>query len=139
MGVGAVTGGIGGRLANNASKALITSATAVRETAKAGAAANVIGSAVGSVSNGEAPEAGKMAVAGAAGAIGSGAGAKLGNAPTARLESMSRAGGISGLVADTTRAAAVGRATEASTSTGQVLADAAAAAVQQKVEQKINP
>ncbi|HZW17722.1 MAG TPA: hypothetical protein VFF71_02810 [Luteimonas sp.] len=50
---------------------------------------------------------------------------------------MSDAGGIAGHVADTTRAAGVGRATEASTSFGQVSVDAAAAAAQTKVEQEL--
>lgn len=137
MAVGAVTGGIGGRLATNAAKGKIRTSTAVRETAKVGGAANAAGSRAASVANGEAPDAVEMAVAGVAGAAGGMAGARIGNASTARLERMADAGGIPGRVADATRAAGVGRATEASTSFGQVTVDAAAAAVQAEVEQEL--
>lgn len=108
-----------------------------KETAKASGVANVIGSGVASGANGEAPDAAEMVVARVSGAAGGVAGARIGNAPTARLERMAESGGLAGHVADTTRAAGVGRATEASTSFGQVSADAVASAAQAKVEQEL--
>jgi RHS repeat-associated protein len=143
MAVGSVTGGLGGKLATTAARGQIASSVAVRETAKAGAAANAIGSGAASMANGELPSASAMGVAAAAGGIGSFAGAKLGNAPTEKLERMAQspigeASGIGGHVANATRAVAIGRSTEVSISAGQVMIDASASALHKKAEKEIH-
>lgn len=138
--VGAVTGGLGGKLATNAMKGSITAASAVKQTAAAGAAASAIGNGVKSLANGEAPSAGDMAGAAGAGALGSGAGAKLGVSAAAKLDRMSKGGGVAANVADSTRSTYVGAGVPASTSAGQGMAsqaaDVTAAAAETRMKEK---
>lgn len=139
--VGAVTGGVGGRLATSAAKGAITTATAVKRTAAVGGVTSASGSAAQSLLNGEVPGPKNVAISGAVGTLTVGVGAKIGNAPIAKLEKMADAGGLAENIANTTRTAITGRAAESTTSTlqkaGQVVVDAVAAPAQQKIEDQL--
>lgn len=139
--VGAVTGGFAGNLAKSAATGVITTSTAVKETAKVAFSTGVAGSAAKSAVNGEAPDAKKMALGGAANAVGSAVGAKIATAGAAKLEAMAKAGGIQGHIAQATQSKVFPDAAEAATATtgeaGKVTADAAAASAEAALSEEI--
>ncbi|HEY8942149.1 MAG TPA: RHS repeat-associated core domain-containing protein [Cellvibrio sp.] len=139
--VGAVTGGFAGAMAKSAAVGTITASTAVKETAKFGFVAGVTGSAVKSTANGEAPDGKKMALYGAANAVGSAVGSKIANASAAKLDAMGKAGGIQAHIAHTTQSKVFPEAAEAAVAitgeAGQVGANVAAAAAETIIDEKI--
>lgn len=139
--VGAVTGGLGGRLATQAAKGTITTGRAAVQTGKAGGAASVLGSGAKDVANGEAPDGVKMAVSGAIGGAASGAGARIGSSSVANLEraAASSSPGAPNIASTTQSALRVG---EVSTTVGQASAqvgvDAAAGALDKAAETELD-
>lgn len=112
-GTGAITAGVGSAAALAAARGAITVTRAVATTAAAGAATGSAGSVVQDLANGEQPSVTKTVAAGALGAVGAGAGARLSLAPLATLENMGSKGlpSVATHIADTTRSAIVGPAT----------------------------
>ena len=143
-GVGAITGGVGGRLAASAATRTISVGEAVAGTAATGGAANGVGSVVGDVANGESVSVTKAVVATGVGAITAGVGAKLVLSPTSQLSKMADAKvnapqGIGNHVAEQTNKMNTGKAAvvAGTSSSGQQAAtaiDAAGGAAQKKIE-----
>lgn len=141
MAVGAVTGGLGGRLATQAAKGAITAGRAAVQTGKAGAAASALGSGAKDVANGKAPDGAKMAASGAVGGLAAGAGARIGLSSVSSLEraAASSAPGGPNIASTTQSALRVGEVTTtAGQATAQVGVDAAAGVVDKKVEQRLD-
>lgn len=119
--VGAITGGIGGRLATQALKGTISATRAVATTAAVGGVANGAGVVVSNTIDGQATTATEALVAVTGGALGAGAGAKFANRFASHLDELSASGGLSPLISSTTRPAYFGAATEARVSFSEAL------------------
>jgi RHS repeat-associated protein len=118
--VGAVTGGVGGLLAKGAARGAISAGEAIAATASTGGIANGIATATTNPN----ATAGEIATSMVLGAAGAGAGAKIANKAVSKLESMSKAGGIPGHIASTTRTGGdVAGKTSAGAELGKVAAD----------------
>ena len=135
--VGMVTGGVGGNLAKNAAQGVISASRATAQTAAVGGVTSMAGEVGVAMANGEAPDPAQVAIAGVVGALGSGVGARIGNARTAELESMGGAGGMAAHVAGATQPSFTGRGAETIVSGTQraaiVVTDIATTAAQKRV------
>ncbi len=139
--VGAVTGGLGGRLATQAAKGAMTTGRAAVQTGKAGGAASALGSGAKDVANGEAPDGVKMAVSGAIGGAASGAGARIGLSSVSNLEraAVSATPGASNIASTTQSALRVGEVTTTGgQASAQVGVDAAAGALDKAAERQVD-
>ena len=138
--VGAVTGGLGGRLGTQAAKGAISTGRAALQTAKAGGAASAIGSGASDVANGQAPDAGKMVASGTVGFVAAGTGSQVGLSGVAKLDRMaaSSAPGAPNMAAATQSALRTG---EVTTTAGQGVAEvgvnAAAAGADKVIEDRM--
>ncbi|WP_236621733.1 RHS repeat-associated core domain-containing protein, partial [Luteimonas huabeiensis] len=139
--VGAVTGGLGGRLATQAARGTITAGQAAIQTGMAGGAASALGSGAKDIANGEAPDGVKMAVSGAIGGAASGAGARIGLSSVSNLEraAASSSPGAPNIASTTQSALRVGEvATTGGQASAQIGVDAAAGAVDKAVETQLD-
>ncbi|WP_462168140.1 RHS repeat-associated core domain-containing protein [Pseudoalteromonas lipolytica] len=125
--VGAVTGGVGGRLASSAAKGTMSVSNAVATTASVGGTASGAGAVVAGELNGKSATAGQVGAAVVGGTLGAGAGAKIATGFAKTLEK--GFGGLNSAISSTTRSGMVGDTVEAGTSavqrTGEVAAEAA--------------
>lgn len=139
--VGAVTGGLGGRAAIQASKGLLSTASAVSQTAKVGAATSSLGSGAKDLLNGDSPDATKMIASGAVGGLSSSIGSRIGLARITALEKAARSSAPGGPnIASTTRS--VLRPGEipvsATQASGQQGVDISAGLVDDRIERWLN-
>ncbi|WDE08087.1 RHS repeat-associated core domain-containing protein [Thalassomonas viridans] len=125
--VGAVTGGIGGRLASSAAKGTMSVSNAVTTTASVGGTASGVGAVVAGELNGQSATASEVGAAVVGGALGSGAGAKIATGFAKTLEK--GFGGLNSAISSTTRSGMIGDTVETGTSalqrTGEAVAKAA--------------
>ena len=109
--VGAVTGGVGARLAIRAADGAIAATAATAGTAAIGGLANGVGTLASDFASG-----GETSIADAAvsvgGALSAGIGAKVANKAVAALNRQERMGGMAETIADTTRTSMGRRAGE---------------------------
>ena len=136
--VGAVTGGIGGRLATQAIKGTISASKAVKTTAAVGGAANGVGVVVSNAVDGKATTITEAAVAVAGGAVGAGAGAKVANRVASKLDNLSKSSNLGQGIAETTRSSFGGGAGEIGSSTGETAGVAVAEAAANIAQEEIN-
>jgi hypothetical protein len=136
--VGAITGGVGGRLATQALQGTISASRAVATTAAAGGAANGVGTVASNAIDGKATTATGAAVAVAGGAAGAGAGAKIANQVASKLDNLGKSSGLGQHVADTTRISYGGGAAEKGASLGEGLGNAGVEAAANIAQKKLN-
>ncbi|WP_295033562.1 RHS repeat-associated core domain-containing protein [Shewanella sp.] len=124
--VGAVTGGIGGRLANSAIRTMSVS-NAITTTASVGGTASGFGAVVAGELNGEPATVSEIGAAMIGGALGSGAGAKLATGFAKTLEK--GFGSMNSAISSATKSGIVGNTVGAGTSlvqkSGEIAAEAA--------------
>ncbi|ADN75521.1 ParB-like nuclease domain protein [Ferrimonas balearica DSM 9799] len=125
--VGAVTGGLGGRLASSAVKGTMTVGDAVVTTASIGGTASGVGAIVAGELNGTPATAGQVGAAVVGGTLGAGAGAKLASSFANTLNK--GFGALNNSVSSTTRSGMVGDTVESGASaiqrSGEIAAEAA--------------
>lgn len=140
-GVGAVTGGVSAFAARAAVSGTITATRAVTVTALAGGAANGVGKVVEGEVNQKAASSKEVAISVAAGIAGSGTGAKIGMAATAKLETMAAQTSLTGTIGRTTQDAIQkgGKITEGSTSAMNKIGELSSDAASNYAEKKANP
>ena len=136
--VGAVTGGIGGRLATQAVKGTISASKAVTTTAAVGGAANGVGTVASNAIDGKATTATEAAVAVAGGAVGAGAGAKIANRVASKLDNLSNSSNLGQGIADATRSSYGGGAGEIGSSAGETAGAAATEAAANLAQKELN-
>ncbi|ACE84971.1 RHS repeat-associated core domain-containing protein [Cellvibrio japonicus] len=140
--VGAVTGGIGGRLATQALQGTISASKAVATTAAVGGTANGVGTVASNAIDGKATTATEAAVVVAGGAAGAGAGAKIANQVASKLDNLGKSSGLGQHISDTTRASYGGGAGEAGTTIGQNIGttaiDAASTTIQKELNERLS-
>jgi len=125
--VGAVTGGIGGRLASSAAKGTMSVGNAITTTASVGGTASGVGAVVGGELNGQSATATQVGAAVVGGALGSGAGAKLATGFAKTLQK--GFGGMNSQVASSTRSGMIGDAVATGSSGVQKVGEVAAEAI----------
>ena len=136
--VGAVTGGVGGRLATQALKGSITASRATATTAAAGGAASGVGAVTSNAVDGKATTPTQAAVAVAGGAAGAGAGAKIANRVASKLDNLSKSSNLGQGIADTTRSSYGGGAGEIGSSAGETAGTAATEAAANLAQKELN-
>lgn len=136
--VGAVTGGVGGRLATQALQGTISTTRAVATTAAAGGAANGVGTVASNAVDGKATTATEAGVAVAGGAAGAGVGAKMATQVASKLDDLAKSSNLGQHIADTTRASYGGGAAEGGASLGEGLGNAAAEAAANIAQKELN-
>jgi len=140
--VGLVTGGVGGRLASNAAKGVITSPQAVRGTAAVSGVASGVGSVTGDAIKGDEVDLKKASVSAGFGVLGGLYGGKTANAATAKLEDMAQKGGVPAHIAETTNSSLIGKSAEKTVSAGQAIAESVPSLglsiIQKNTEQELN-
>lgn len=141
-GVGAaITGGIGGKLAQQAIQGTISASTAIVRTGMVGAVAGGLGSAATDVVNGQKVSGAKMVTGAIGGAVGAMIGAKIDNVAATTIGQMARSGGVMDHVASATRPSvnfgqSVSMGGSAGQAAGKVGSDAAVASTQKYIEKK---
>lgn len=124
--VGAVTGGLGGRLASSAVKGSMSVVDAVTTTASVGATASGVGAIAAGELNGQSATASQVGAAVIGGALGAGVGAKMATGFAKTLEK--GFGALNSSVSSATRSGMVGDTVESGTTalqrTGEVAAEA---------------
>ena len=136
--VGAVTGGVGGRLAAQALKGSITASKAIKTTAAVGGAAGGVGKVTSNALDGKTTTATEAAVAVAGGAVGAGAGAKIANKAASKLDNLAQSSNLGQGVAEATRASYGGGATAGGSSLGEGLGTAGTEAAANAAQRELN-
>jgi len=114
--VGAVTGGIGGRMAQSAIKGLTSAKEAVSITAKSSALANGYGSVASDLLNNQEVSPTKALLSTAGGAVSGLVGGKVSNQMAGKLNSIGSNGTVASSVAGTTHSSFVGKTSAATIS-----------------------
>jgi len=137
--VGAVTGGVGGRLGTQALKGTISASRAVKTTAAAGGAANGVGTVTSNALDGKTTSASEAVIAVAGGAAGAGAGSKIANRFASKLDQEALSSNLGQGIAESTRASFGGGATvEAGSSLGEKVGAATAELASKLTQEKLN-
>ncbi len=141
-GVGAITGGVGGRLATQALKGTISASSATTSTAIVGGTANLAGTVVSNAIDGNSTSLTEGAISFGGGTVGAGTGAKFGNKLAARLDEIERNNSFGALVSDTTRDVLnIGNTAETTVASGSavgpIVADTLSNVVQKELKEDL--